>query len=479
MNFRAVLLTGIFMRSETTVRAWGALAILTLIAGIAPAQRPIDKLLADYKKSAQSTPNDEQRIAEMRDGKYLLTKPTAADKAVLKSKAEVLIYRITWPEYHSVLNEGSELKAQANDKSMTALINDLGRWIHTPTSVPKPNVSQLDYIRELGAALDQAILTVLTDKSPPPMLRISAMRMLVAAAESGAPAHWITVHKMLTDPKTAPEVLYYAIRAAEALLSSYEPSRAGWIGANAFADEKIVVEIVRALENIVLKGPPVLDKVYISGDGESTLTTAPKMAEPGKLAPEQIGVLQMYRYHALKALGRLKLEVVGGKAEEARPAFTLARVAVSDPAIQPAPSTKEIGEAVVGLANIVPVKQIYADEAAYALAMGLRTFAYPKSVNADDNTVAWKGYALRMQTAFKAWNDAMQKSGLPPAAAKKAATELTKKADDDIFTPILKQGLNKPNALAIDAWLQANPTANGHEFYSDKKGLKLVYPGGK
>jgi len=445
------------------------------------AQQPVEKLLADYKKAAQTTPNDEQRAADMRDGKYLLTKPTAADKAVLKAKAEQLIFRITWPEYHSVLGEGSELKSRLNDKTMTALMNDLRSWLHTPDRVPKPNVSQLDYIRELGAALDSAILSVLTDKSPPPMLRISAMRMLVIAAETGAPAHWITVHKMLLDPKTPPEVLIYAIRAAESLLASYDPNRAAWIGANAFADEKIVVEIVNALEAIILKGPPILDKVYIAGDGEAALTTDPKkpVPAPGKLTPEQIGVTQMYRYHALKALGRLNLEIVGGKAVDARPAFTFARVAIGDPAIQPPPSTKEIGEAVIGMANIVPGKQIHTDELLYSMAMGLRNFAYPKTANADDNTVAWKGTVARMQFAFKGWNDALQRSSLPSANLKKAAADFVKKSEDEIFSPILKPGLNKPNALALDAWLKDNPPTNGQELYSDKKGLILVYPGSR
>jgi hypothetical protein len=445
------------------------------------AQQPVEKLLADYKRLAQTTPNDEQRAAEMRDGKYLLTKPTAADKAVLKAKAEQLVFRITHAEYHTVIGEGSELKPRPNDKTMAVLIKDLENWLLTPTKVPKPNVSQLDYIRELGAALDAAILNVLTDKSPPPLLRIAAMRMLVAAAETGAPAHWNTIHRMLLDPKTPPEILIYAIRAAESLLASYDPNRAAWIGANAFADEKIVVDIVNALDAIVLKGPPILDKVYIAGEGEATLSSDPKKSQPapGKLTPEQVGVAQLYRYHALKALGRLTTEIVGGKAVEARPAYTFAKVAVGDPAIQPPPNTKEIGEALIGLASIVPGKQIHTDELLYAMATGLRVFAYPKTANPDDNTVAWKGTAARMQQAFKTWNEALQRSSLPPANVKKSAAEFVKKADDEIFAPILKPGLNKPNALALDAWLKANPPANGGELYSDKKGLKLTYPAGR
>lgn len=468
------------MRSPRSRKLFGTIAFLVVAAGLTPAQQPVEKLLADYKKVGLTTANDETEIAKMRDGKYLLTKPTPADKAVIKAKAESLVYRITLPEYHGPSNEGSELKAPVNGKNMAKLISDLREWIHSPEKMPKPNVSQLDYIREFGAALDQSILAVLTDKSPPPMLRISAMRMLVAASESGAPAHWNTVHKMLTDPKTPPEILIYAIRAAEMLLASYDPTRTPWIGANAFADEKIVVEIVNALEAIVLKGPPILDKVYIPGDGEATLTNDPKKPlEPGKFTPEQIGVIQMYRLHSLKALGRLNLEIVGGKGMEARPLFALTKVAVGDPSIQPPPSAKEIGEAILGMANVVPVKQVQSDEAVYAMAWALRMFAIVKTTNPDDNSVAWKGFSARMQHAFKFWNEGVQRSSVPPANVKKSAADFVKMADEAIFTPILKPGLTKPNALALDVWLKANPPANGQELYADKKSLKLAYPGGK
>jgi hypothetical protein len=469
-----------FMLSRRSLKYFGMLAFLVAAAGVTPAQIPVEKLLADYKKNTQTTPNDEQRIREMLEGKYLLTKPTAADKAVLKAKAESLVFKITLPEYHGPSNEGSELKAPANGKDMAHLITDMRGWMHVPEKLPKPNVSQLDYIREFGAALDTAILSVLTDKSPPPMLRIAALRMLVAASESGAPAHWSTVHKMLTDPKTPPETLIYAIRAAEMLLASYDPTRTPWMGKNAFEDEKTVVEIVNALEAIVLKGPPIMDRVYIAGDGESTLTTDPKKPpEPGKLTPEQIGVTQAYRYLALRALSRLNLEIIGGKGVEARPLFTLAKVAISDPSIQPPPSTKEIGEALIGMANIIPAKQINSDEELYAMAWAFRMFATPKSNNPDDNSVAWKGCSARMQNAFKMWNEGVQRSSIPPANVKKAAAEFVKLADEAVLNPILKPGLNKPNALAVDGWLKSNPPANGQELYSDKKGLKLVYPGGK
>ena len=60
------------MFTRYSLKMLGMLCFLAA-AGITTAQQPVEKLLGDYKKNAQTTPNDEQRITEMRDGKYLLT----------------------------------------------------------------------------------------------------------------------------------------------------------------------------------------------------------------------------------------------------------------------------------------------------------------------------------------------------------------------------------------------------------------------
>ena len=114
-----------------------------------------------------------------------------------------------------------------------------------------------DFIREMGAALDVALMKVVNEH-PERIVKINAMRMYVAACKSGAAAHWPTVTALLKNENTRPEIKFYALQAAANLLAAYDPadyqSRRHAIGSKqprAEADKEIGA-LVKAVEDCVL-----------------------------------------------------------------------------------------------------------------------------------------------------------------------------------------------------------------------------------
>ena len=462
-----------------------ALGLFATTADPASAQT-LAKQLEPYRKTANEPGAARGQITEFRDLKLALGNPNAADKAVFEQMSQYLVNRVTHHEYHATTPEPADLKPRPADKTVNELINELRKFLIVPPADGQIKLPQEDYIREFGLALDKSLTAILiTEKGkvpPPPIIRVNAGRMLAVACESGAPAHWPTVIGLLKNPETPPELLFSALKASEGLLGGFDISRLSRLAPGPEAAEGMLYELVHALEEIVLKGPPILSKVYIESGSQPILVTDPKV-KPATLHPEQVVAVQLYRLQAIRALARLRNDTLGGKVKpafEVRPVFTLARVAVGDPAISPALNKKEVAEAVIGLARINPGANLNTDELTYAISYGLRTVFSAKAANAEDTSISWKGYAARMNAALLDWQALCAKNPRVTQKQKESINSLVKKANDGLFAPVLNPtagtgGKNLVTLQLIDDWQRDNQPVSDRQLFSDTKSFKLVY----
>jgi hypothetical protein len=309
----------------------------------------------------------------------------------------------------------------------------------TDATEPKVNSEKADYIRELGIAFDAA-LKPLIENHPDRIVRVNAMRLYAAVCRTGAAAHWPTVTALLTNPNTPTEVKYYALQAAANLLSagdvfdyksrrhsigSKQPPAGTPAASGRAAADKEIGELVKAIEECIVNPNAVLTDLR---DGKIENITA-----------DQVDVVRFVRRQAIKALGQVRFITLPGPKEQLYPAVTLIRICMSDPTIYPAPTPSECAEAVIGLCNMAPVwdgapvKGFDPDTLAEAVTTGLITFATPRAVNAQDRSLPWRGYAVRINDAFKTWRPLFDPL-FEPTQPGKFDTSKTPKVIADLIT---------------------------------------------
>lgn len=413
---------------------------------------------------------DAAKFNQMRLGGIALANPTDADRAVLEGMAKQLIYPITNFEYYSTPEAvNSELVPRPDEKTVGRLVSDLRSRLVVITpgdpTIPGPKV---DFAREFGTAVVKAIDDVLA-KGPQPVVRMNVIRMLGVIAESGAPAATERITKLLADKdKTlAVESLYYGLKAAEQAIAMYDPARSAL--AQKWVNKDMFFELVALVDDVVQKVPAsVAEKTYQPDQPNTgvlaTDPKAPPKPAPTQLTPEQVATVQAFRLQAIRALGRVKTDVVldGKAANKRRTAYTLARVAVGDTTLVPAPSFKEIAEAVNGLANAAPVDpDIDPLVLAVAMARGVSDFVSDKAAGggggeSGPQSAHWRLTGARMKATFQGWDAAVNKSRLEPAG-KGVLREFSQLAVTQVFDPLSKQndngvvsGLKKE---AVDEWL--------------------------
>lgn len=412
---------------------------------------------------------DSGAFNKMRNGGVSLENPTEAERAVLEGKAKQLVYPVTHFEYHTN-NEvpTAELTPRPEEKTVNRLIADLENQliIITPgdAAIPAPKI---DFAREFAKATVKAIDDVLA-KGPQPIVRMNAIRMLAVVAKSGAPAAVERIVKLLAEKdKTLPvESLYFTLKGAENALASFDPARAGanqkWVSKDTYH------QLVTLVDEVVRKVPQsVIDKTYLPDQPSTgTLTTDPKApAKPAALTPEQVDTVQAFRLQAIRALSKVKTDVVtDGKGEKVvRTLLTLTRVAASDVSVVPEPSQREIAEAVLGMANAAPVDrelELDAQVLALAMARGVYLFVKDREEPAGPGEVGsavshWKLYGTKLKSAFEAWDKVIAKSRLDQGS-KAILASISKEAVTNVFDPLSRMneggkanGLNKGE---IDGW---------------------------
>lgn len=269
-------------------------------------------------------------------------------------------------------------------------IAEVHRHILIPLPGSRVGPDNADYIRELGAALDAALKEVI-ETTGEPVVRVNATRLLAEACRSGATAHYPTVTGLIANANTRPEVKYYAFQAAGNLLAAYDLN--DYQSRKHSNKPKEVSDLIAALQDAVLKPATILP-----------------VPAGTKLPPDQTDVLTFIRRQAVRALGQVRFAEykVAPAGPDLFPAFTLAQVAVSDPAIDPPPTETEAAEAVIGICNMTPPmkkpeREAYAHAMTDAVATGIITFANRRAANPTDKSHPWRGYAARLTEALKAW----------------------------------------------------------------------------
>lgn len=445
------------------------------------------------------------QLQRMRKGEEKTRGPKeATNKALFKQAAEFYVYRVTHEQYYTG-GETGELKAPTgSDKVMDEALRDLEIHLLVPKPGERVLIDQMNYIEDFGAAIDQAVVAVLTGKGvPPPVIRINAARMLALAARTGAPAHAKTITALLTNQlfkgtdgkpaETPPDVLYWALKAAENLLSAPDPSALGTPNpARHTIKDPELVPLVRALSDIVLNNPKGLaekaatlkPQVAVKSPptpgapkGEAALETGtdPKpqpAADPNALTAEQVELLRFFRRQAVRALAELRFDALAeGTADELRPGFTLAKVAVSDASLNPPPSAAEVGEAVIGLCRVNPSSNLNVDALLHLIGYGTGSFFTPKAEKPDDKSLPWKAYAAQVDAAYAQLQKNAQTNPRLTPRRQQVAT-LAGIVTGEVTAPLTaSNGTGAPNFQRLLPWVQSNQPKTG--LYGDDKKYQL------
>ena len=430
-----------------------AVAATLFAASAADAQTPIERLLAAYKKAQDVSSDSNEQLEKLKEGTVGLTDKA---KAAVREKAQNIVFRVTQPDHHETIKPKDDaLQPRNPTKTVDKLIAEARAEFIPNAEWAKLNENQKDYHRAYGAALFDAALLVMTDRDPPQLLRVNAARLLVPAAETGSPAVARGLTRLLAggvfkdDKKapaaTPPDVLYYALRACETFLDKYDVPKPGT--KDLTPDQ--LAELIGLLVAFVEKGPPILDRIAVVGTSPAADQTTARTA-----------AVRFYRLQAVRALAKARADGYIGKTETLRPMHTLAKVAVRDPAIQPVPSAKEVGEATLGLMTAAVGLEVNADTLAYVVARGANGHFYPRAGEKEGKDelklIDWKASAQKFSTTAAAWSAAVQKNPAVPPAGKKAVADAVAKIDKELFGPLLKAENvlgSSPNVTEVGLWL--------------------------
>ncbi len=307
----------------------------------------------------------------------------------------------------SVYKGPQEFKVERLDNPYTidgpnGILVDLARFQYEPVpgSNKKATADHAVYMQEYGIAFDAA-LKKLIDTHQDTIVRVNAARLLAYICRGGAPVHFATLTSLLSNANTRTEVKYYLFHAAANLLAAYDVN---WIKTRNHVgqtdDPKPLGALVKALDDCVTNPAMLVAGLPKNMSDEAT--------------PDQLAVVGLVRRQAIKALAQVRYVTVAGPDGKTPlyPAYTLARVALSDPALIPAPGPADTAEAVIGLCNMAPVEvkgdrvnpvKYNADAAIEAVTAGLITFAKPRAANAFDRTLPWRSYSLRLADGLRTW----------------------------------------------------------------------------
>jgi hypothetical protein len=355
--------------------------------------------------SAQDLPKrpDTSKVIEYRDTprggipKGDLPKAREAFANFAKYYAEVVAHPAVWKA-----SQDPKVDAPGSIKIPTlegpeGIFRELDRFLIDPVpSTSRVNQEPADYIRELGAAFDAALKPQIENHQER-IVKINSCRLLAHVARTGAPAHYPTITGLIGNANTPTEVKYYLFHAAGALLSANDATELR-IRRHS-ADAKTVGTLVKALEDCITN---------------PSMIVAGLPQKKDEIGSDQLAVIGFVRRQAVKALGQVKfVRVPGPNGAPLYPSYTLVRVAMSDPALVPAPGPAEAAEAAIGLCNMAPLEEqlrggfkpvkYNADVAVEAITTALVTFAAPRAARADDKTLPWRTYAARIGEAMRNW----------------------------------------------------------------------------
>lgn len=284
-------------------------------------------------------------------------------------------------------------------KTLDQINTDLARFLLIPEPGGRFTADQKDYVQEMGAALDAALKKLIedgpADKAHEPIVKLNAARLLATACRTGAAAHYPTVTGLLRNPGTPPEVKVYALKAAENLLSAYDVYVNTARNRNHSAKAKDLVELVQAIEDVV-----VAPNKLVTGQPAAGQASPPP-------TPDELAVVGYVRRQAVKALAQVRFAslTVPPSGPTVYPSHTLARVIFADAALNPPPTPAEIAEATLGILNMSPTRDYNLDAAADVVATGIIGFATPRAARpeATNKDYPWRTYAARLTEGLRTW----------------------------------------------------------------------------
>lgn len=361
--------------------------------------------------AAQDTPPKKDSTAFSEVGRYRDIPrgsiPADEMKAAKENFAKVAKYVADVVSYPPMYRSPQEFKVEKSDNPYTidgpnGVLYELNRLLLEPVpgAPRKLNSDQAVYIQELGAALDAALKPLITGH-PETIVKVNAARVLAHVCRGGAPVHYATLTPMIANANTRPEIKLYLFHAAANLLAAYDVN---WIKTRNHVgqtdDPKPLGALVKALDDCVTN--PALLLPGLPGN------------RADKADPDQLAVVGLVRRQAIKALAKVRYVAVYGPDGTSLmyPAYTLARVAMSDPNLLPAPGPADTADAILGLVNMAPVQakgdrtlpvKYNADAAVEAITAGLLTFAKPRAANAFDRSLPWRSYSLDLALGLRNW----------------------------------------------------------------------------
>ena len=380
--------------SRTRFLAWTLLSAagFALVAPPASAQTELPKR------------PDSSLIIQLRDqprggiGKEELKAARESFAKTAKYYADLIAHPAVWKASQDFKLDTPGVRVPTID-GPNGILAELDRFMLDPVpNSSKPNLEPADYIREFGAALDAALKTLI-ETHPETVVRVNAARVLAHVARTGAPAHFPTITALLTNGGTRTEIKYYLFHAAGAVLAANDP-------------------------NDIKLRKHAADPKTVGGAGEGARrlgrrpVDVPRRAAGREAGGDRARPARGDRHGApagRPALGQTKFASIPGPDGRTKiyPAYTLARVALGDPALVPAPGPGECAEAAIGLCNMAPVeekggrfiadKAYNPDVAAEAVLTALVTFAKPRAGNPLDRSLPWRSYAARTAEGLRNW----------------------------------------------------------------------------
>ena len=482
---------------RSAVLAATSLLTCLVVLSAAPGQSGGD--LKPYRMEARPVYGDAlSKMYDQQQGKLNVSGPDyKAHQKMYREVAQSLVNKVTHEQYYTSAESG-ELKARPTDQTPDYLLTELNRQILIPDAAARFSSEQKLYIHEFGAALDESLRAVLTKVGPRPpkattdpaaIIRVNTGRMLESAARSGAPAHAKTIIELLTNKfykvgdkfqETPPELVYYALRAAEGLLAAHDP--VAHFSANpaqhSLKDEDLAA-LIKVLEEMIINLPQVADKAAESNpDQQFKPGVVPKedpeakkqdgesgKLDPKSLNPDQEALVKFFRRQAVRALAKVRSDMV----LDTRPAFTLAKIAVSDASINPAPTPHEVGDAVIGLVGMSPTHALNVDEWAVVVAAGCINFV--RTWGPENKALPWRVYGSRLAGAF-----ANLKRTAPVNARLRPSLQTLNTLADivtaDVTTPLTpppgREGETRPNVDRLTSWVTTNlPKDPNRSLYND------------
>ena len=315
------------------------LVLRALLLLLVPFGLPSARGQFDYPRR----PSDTTVLEKMRGGTAKVS-DSPKNEDLLNDQAIWLAHRLVHPPF----NGKEPDKKSAIPESLETLLDEVDRACSWPNQRQPPNAAQMEYAKAFGKVLSTKIMDVYnqTDKK---LEKVNAARMLAVAGKLPYEGLADIYLNIIRDNSYPDEIKLFAFHGLRNLLAIPDPN---------FPAKHFIATLAKLAE--------------ISKELEKYIT---HKCAPG-LSAEQARVIQYIRREAVRALAQVKVSVVRQQNEVlTKPIVTLLRVATNDKYVSPAEaalpghgySMMEQIEAVIGIGNMLPDKDLNLDVVAWML----------------------------------------------------------------------------------------------------------------